>query len=1014
MSLISDYFRELGRLIEKYGPNTILLSQQGTFYECYGFDPKQADPERCIDFYGSIIDKPIGIHALPHSINEIEDFTHGDVTKKNKSAPYSVRDNPNMIGIPLVKYDRRKRTLVEKGYTVVCKSEVKNGKEVTRFISEILSPHTDLDIERMNVSSNSVSMLYIQYQSGDVPESMDIVAGVAMIDIMTGTGRVAQFYSQPEDQDVAIQQVFRVLTSNRPRELVIHLVDFPNPDEYLSWLESALDLHKFGRWVRFFDQVRPEIYKKAYQIEYFNKLFNNRMTEQHENFVVISSVDQNILENLGLDGMVEARLAYILLVNHYQEYTSGVTDFLRPPEVSWIDEETHLVLAHNAAQQLNLLENLKFPKDTLFNVINITKTNLGRRRLKHLILHPFTDPKTLNDSYDVVEELMQSRDKLIHLETSLSSLPDFEKLQRKLLTSQITPKEMNYLFTGYTKVATLYSELLEYSHLRKHLFSNPNVISFNKWLSHYSQYISFKDLADCAFAVSENGSKNINFKNWPLPQVCQSEIASLHHAESILQRYVTHLNEVSDAGVKLEQQKKVGGTKKILPLVMIVATSKGQQLLRSEYSRELGEITLKKDTESRMFIRSPVIDQLLDFVEQAKSFLRLKLFEEWTQIIKTMQDPHGSYTFYKELERVIGTVDVWCSFARNALSSGYHKPEIVPGEKSDGSFIEALDIRHPVIEKIITGKYVTNDITLCQNGVLLHGLNSVGKSSLVKAIPINIVLAQIGSWTAGKIRYRPYNKIITRLEGGDNMSKNASTFKVEMAELRTIIRQADNRSLVVGDELAHSSDVLSASALTASSLVDLAAAGSSFMFATHLHDVLQIEEVKELIDSGKVRALHLSTSRGPNGCVYNRKLQPGPGDSVYGVLVAESMRFPPQFIQRAYSILSRLTNKANVVSGKTSRYNPEVYVTRCTKCGSSKDLHTHHIQEQNMANNDGLIVSPSGIQHKNSKDNLVVLCRQCHSDVHSGSGLHTLDTSSGVIVIQTQPSSQTDIIPDPS
>src|SRR5690606_24732947 len=98
-------------------------------------------------------------------------------------------DNPNMIGVPLVKCERRIKTLVENGYTVIRKAEVKNGKEVARFIAEIVSPHTDLDVERSTFSSNSVALLYIQHQKGDIPEEMEIVAGVALLDIMTGTGR---------------------------------------------------------------------------------------------------------------------------------------------------------------------------------------------------------------------------------------------------------------------------------------------------------------------------------------------------------------------------------------------------------------------------------------------------------------------------------------------------------------------------------------------------------------------------------------------------------------------------------------------------------------------------------------------------------------------------------------------------------------------------------------------------------------------------------------------------------
>lgn len=1002
MALLSDYFRELRHWTDKYGKNTILFNQQGTFYECYGYDPKEAELEKQVDFYGERWSQPLGFWALSHTVEQLEDLLHADLTKKNKKAPYSLRDNVHMLGFPITKYDKRRRALLAQGYTVVRKDEVKVGKDVHRVVGEIASPYTDLEVETSK--SNTVVAVYLEHQNGTTPSSMEVVAGIALLDVVTGVGRVAEFYSLPDDSHIAVQQLFRVLTSVRPREVVAHLVDFPKPEEFQDWLELTLESHRFDRWVPYLDKVQPEMHKKSYHLDFFNTLFPlTAPSLSVSGLNVVSCTDPRVLERLSLDGMVPARMAYILLVQHYKEFTSGVTTALQPPEVSWIDSETHLVLAHNAALQLNLLENQKITKDTLFGVIDKTRTKIGSRRLKNLILHPITNVATLNDSYAVVGELVDSIKSGKGPSKCLDLLPDFEKLHRKLSTGFITPKETGILYNGYSTLVKLYSEAMLYPLLRQHLLTPEVVSAFNLWLTHYTQIVHWDALSDCVIGTTETGIKYVNFKKWPLHQVLTNEVGQLEKAEKLLLDHVNHLNSVSDAGVKLEQQKKVGGTKKLLPLVVTVTTQKkAQMLLRSEYDvTRLGKLSLTKDTESRQLVHSPVIDELLTFIETSRSHLRVKLLQEWKAIIHQMSD--HSTKFYREIERMVGMIDVWWSFALHAHSSDYVRPEIV--EDGEDSFVEAENLRHPIIEKIISGKYVTNDLSLRQDGILLHGLNQVGKSSLAKAVPLNIVLAQIGSWTAGKLRYRPYTKIITRLQGGDNMSGGESTFSMEMTELRTILRQADSRTLVVGDELAHSSDVYSAAAITVAAVDCLSEVRAAFIFATHLHDVLEIDEIKSLVDTGRVRPMHLSTSKSPDGLVvYDRKLKSGPGDAVYGVLVAESLDLPSNFIKKAYSVLSRITkNQSEVVSTQVSKYNSNVHVTRCAVCHRGKEqaqLHTHHIEEQHTAGLNGLIHTTQGVQHKNNKDNLIVLCDSCHESIHAGTPLQTLETALGRLVVR--------------
>ena len=140
----------------------------------------------------------------------------------------------------------------------------------------------------------------------------------------------------------------------------------------------------------------------------------------------------------------------------------------------------------------------------------------------------------------------------------------------------------------------------------------------------------------------------------------------------------------------------------------------------------------------------------------------------------------------------VGKIDYYCCIAKVSKNNCYVRPEIV---ESKTSFIEASDMRHPIIEKIREEiKYVPNDVVLGkneQNGILLYGVNAVGKSSYMKSIGISIIMAQSGFCFCRKFKFDPYKYLFTRISNNDNIFKGQSTFAVEMGEIRSIIKRTN-------------------------------------------------------------------------------------------------------------------------------------------------------------------------------------------------------------------------------
>jgi DNA mismatch repair protein MutS len=253
----------------------------------------------------------------------------------------------------------------------------------------------------------------------------------------------------------------------------------------------------------------------------------------------------------------------------------------------------------------------------------------------------------------------------------------------------------------------------------------------------------------------------------------------------------------------------------------------------------------------------------------------------------------------------------------------------------------------------------------------------------MKSVGISVVMAQAGFFVpAVELRLGLYDKLFTRIVSKDNLYKGLSTFTVEMLELKNIFNRADERSLILGDEISQGTETESALAIVASAILRLITLKSTFIFATHLHqlrDITELEKLKNLI------FLHLGIHYDElnDRLTYNRVLQLGMGDSLYGLEFAKSLHMDSEFLTNAQkireSLLSPSSELQSLKKQKRSKYNKKLFVSKCALCHESVD-DIHHIKEQREADEAGNI----GHFHKNHKYNLIPLCKRHHALVHEG------------------------------
>ena len=154
----------------------------------------------------------------------------------------------------------------------------------------------------------------------------------------------------------------------------------------------------------------------------------------------------------------------------------------------------------------------------------------------------------------------------------------------------------------------------------------------------------------------------------------------------------------------------------------------------------------------------------------------------------------------------------------------------------------------------------------------------------------------------------------------------------------------------------------------------------------------------EITSLNNLKLKHMSVvyNKETGSLEYNRKLQPGPGDSMYGLEVCKSLHLPDDFLQMAYEIREKRKPFYKPVSGyDCSHFNQKKVVGKCEKCGKVPATEVHHLQHQKYADENGFI----GTFHKNHEANLTSLCHECHMKYHETEKQYRkIKTSDGMVV----------------
>lgn len=667
-----------------------------------------------------------------------------------------------------------------------------------------------------------------------------------------------------------------------------------------------------------------------------------------------------------LPRLPQARRALAALLEFATDHVPSALAAIRIPEAWTPDGEVRL--GNAALEQLGLVSLRSDEKQSLLGLLDQCRSVAGRRLLRTRLMRPITEISELERRLDLMDRVGAASGDLIgQTERALRSLYDMSRLWRKLELRTATLTDMACLLRSYEAARTLLAawapagvppgaqEYLDWVFSRWDPTATselsrlgPSVpVTVLPWVSTNPVFEKGRAIRDEAVALCASWSAAVATKGKP---------------EQL------YLDDAEGGGFRIT------GTKRRVASVLAALRDDGDTSAASTPYKASATV----ETAGLDAISTRHRTWMTEWIPVWSSMW----LDALTEIVARGAAAHAA------IEAWCAELDLAWTTARIARDWNWRRP--VFKELGEGALC-VTKLRHPILERIQTQvPYVAHTIglgslivdetgTKADRGFLLYGMNASGKSSLMKAVGLAVLLAQCGfPVPAAAMTLSPFTAIFTRILGNDNLWAGLSSFAVEMTEFREILRYADQRALVLGDELCSGTESLSATALVAAGVETLAARGTKFVFATHLHELAALPDIKALAGVAPVH-LKVHYDEPTDSLIYDRQLAPGSGSALYGLEVCRALDLPISYLDRATALRQTL---AGWQAPHTSTYSVSAVVDRCAICqasGSSAHLEMHHIRPQA----DGAAAAAEGFD-LHGPGNLACLCAKCHDEHHAG------------------------------
>ncbi len=581
-----------------------------------------------------------------------------------------------------------------------------------------------------------------------------------------------------------------------------------------------------------------------------------------------------------------AKLAIGAALRYIEETQMQDISYIK--ELHFYDASQFLEMDLATRRNLELCETMlsKEKKGSLLWVLDKTETSMGARMLRNRLEHPLTNAAQILDRQQAVEALTGNFMLREEVRDKLHCVLDLERLITKVTYMTANGRDLRAIAQTLAVIPDI-----------KNLLSDMTVGELS--------------------AVRRDLDE--------LTDVCSRIDATLVEAPPFTVREGGMIREGFSADVDKLKHIMTGGKDWIKETEQAEKEKTGIKNLKIGYNRVFGYYIemprsaaaqapagyMRKQTlsDKERFITDELKDMeatILGAEDKLKN-LEYEIFEE----LRNMVGEHAARI--RQSADALARLDVYMSLAEVASLNRYTCPVV---DYSDT--LRIVEGRHPVVEQFVADSYFVPNDTYLDTGdnrlMLITGPNMAGKSTYMRQTALIVLMAQIGSFVpAEEAHIGIVDKLFTRVGASDDLASGQSTFMLEMKEVAYILNNATRRSFIIYDEIGRGTSTYDGMSI-ARAVAEYTSGkkiGAKTMFATHYHELTELEESLP----GFVN-YHVSAKKRGEDITFLRKIVKGPTDDSYGIEVAKLAGVPGEVTRRAREILRELEKDTPEVGQK--------------------------------------------------------------------------------------------------
>ena len=561
-----------------------------------------------------------------------------------------------------------------------------------------------------------------------------------------------------------------------------------------------------------------------------------------------------------------------VLLNYLTSTQKRSIDHLQNVKVK--DYKTYLKMDIHTKRNLELTENLRTKERTysLLWLLDKTKTAMGSRMLKQMIENPLVDKEEIENRYDMVSKLLEEFLLKDELKDLLKEVYDLERLAGRVSFGNANARDLLQLKSSL-KVLPRIKEIV-------------SELGFNLVIDDLTDLYEFLDKS-----IYENPPITLK-EGYLIKSGYNKELDDLKLARSGGKDFIAKLEEKEKERTGIKNLRV--GYNRVFGYYIEVSKGNSRQV-KEEFGWERKQTLANNERFITPELKEK--EQLILGAEEKIINLEYELFTnircKVKEVIPTIQ----------LTAKMVAKLDVMIAFATVAEENNYTRPIIMPDKE-----VKIIEGRHPVVEKVLNGEFVSNDIIFTKDKYveLITGPNMAGKSTYMRQMAMIVIMAQIGCFVPAKEAYLPiFDKIFTRIGASDDLVSGESTFMVEMKEANRAILGATEHSLILFDELGRGTATYDGISL-AQAIIEYIHDNIKAItfFSTHYHELTSLEEHK-----AHIKNVHVSAHEEGGTITFLHKVKDGSVDKSYGIHVAKLALLPPSLIKRADEILKTYENK---------------------------------------------------------------------------------------------------------